>query len=370
MNVTKLLLYYPLVIAGLAALVGKLRPGWPRRRVIAGITLPAPLAVLAAAAWSIAALGPAPRGEIDATGMALAVYVIGGLVLAAALLVLGLGAAWLVLRSRGLKGSPRPGAPADGAAGGQHPSTAELSSHDPLTPDFAALLAPLPESAQAELRRRTRASVLPATPAELFREVHGWLVGAGISEGRGGYSGGRGKSGWVDYVEDQRRSVAVFRAVADAWGEPPAGLAASIDGYDRSFPPPQRLLGDGWQPHVSDVAGRLIYEFPVASGHATGSFAFPIAQSDLDVLLIDPYRRAVLEVVTHTVFQRSIIRGNPEVTEAEFHRIVAKVLHTPFDELKTYLVAFAQEYNMGVDCYVQQAIKSQTQQGSVVNTPS
>lgn len=370
MNVTELLLCYPLVIAGIAALVRMLRPGWQRRRVIAGITLPAPLAVLAAAAWSIAALGPAPRGEIDATGMALAVYAIGGSILAAALLVLGLGAAWLVLRSRGSEGLPRPGAPAALPTGGQHPSTAELSPDDPLTPDFTALLAPLPEAAQAELCRRARASGQPATPAELFREVHGWLVDAGISEGRGGYPGGRGKPGWVDYVEEQRRSVTVFRAVADAWGKPPAGLAASIDCYDSSFPPPVRLLGDGWQPHVSDVAGRLIYEFPVASGHATGSFAFPIAQHDLDVLSNDPYRRAVLEVVTHTVFQRSMIRGNPDVTEAEFHRIVAEVLHTPLDELKTYLVAFDREYNMGVDYYVQQAIKSQMQKGSIVDTPS
>ena len=223
-------------------------------------------------------------------------------------------------------------------------------------PGFEALLAPLPEFARSELRRRTRVSASPTTVAELFREVHNWLIGAGIAQGRGGYPGGRGKPGWTDYFEEQRRNIDVFRAVADVWGEPPPRLALSFDSYARSFPPPVRLQGDGWEPHVNDVAGRLIYEFPVASGHATGSFAFSIGRRDLEVLLGNPYRRAVLEVVTHTVFQRSMIRGNPEVTEAEFHAIVEMVLHAAADELKAYLAAFDREHNVSTDRYIRQAM--------------
>lgn len=354
-----LLFIYPLVIAGLAAVVRLLRPDWPRWGVIGGITVPAPLAVIGAAAWSIAALGPAPPGETDATGMALAVYAIGGLLLAGALLVLGVPAAWLMLRPRAAGVSPRPVVPPEPATPEvpKDPRLATPPSADPPLPGFDALLAPLPDFAQAELRRRTRASAPPGTAAEMFGEIHAWLVGAGIAEGRGGYPGGRGKPGWTDYVEEQRRSVAVFRAVTDAWGEPPSRLAASIDDHDQRFPPSVRLQGDGWEPHVEDVAGRLIYEFPVASGHATGSFTFPIEARDLDVLLADPYRRAALEVVTHTVFQRSMIRGNPEVTEMAFHAIVAKVLHTTADELAGYLAAFDREHTMTAEHSIRQAMR-------------
>ncbi len=344
-----ILLLYPLVIAGFSALVRLLRPGWPRWRLIWGITLPAPLVVLGVAAWGIAALGPAQPGEVDATGMALVVYVIGGGLLAGVLLVLGVPAAWLVLRRRGTTVPTTPERP-------EHSVPEAPSPTRPPVPGFEALLAPLPEFAQVELRRRTIVSMPPGTVSEVFDGIHGWLIGAGIAEGRGGYPGGRGKLGWTDYVEEQRRSVAVFRAVAAAWGEPTRGLAASVDDYDRSFPPSVRLQGEGWAPRVNDVAGRLIYDFPVASGHATGAFEFPIARRDLDVLLTDAYRRAVLEVVTHTVFQRSMIRGNPEVTETAFHTIVDTVLHAPADALAAYLAAFDREYNMSSNSYIRKAM--------------
>ena len=262
-NLITLVLIYPLVIAGLAALVRLLRPGWMGWGAIGAITLPAPLAVLGAAAWGIAALGPAPPGEIDATGMALAVYAIGGSLLAAGLLVLGVPAGWLVLRRRE-RAVPPPVAPREPAA----PAVTE--PHAPATP-------------------------------------------------------------------------------------PPAD--ATVPGFEALLAPPSvRLQGDGWEPHVEDVAGRLIYGFPVASGHATGSFAFPIAQRDVAVLLTDPYRRAALEVVTHTVFQRSMIRGNPEVTEAAFHVIVDTVLHASADELAGYLAAFDREHNIGADSYIRDAM--------------
>ena len=263
-NLTALVLIYPLVIAGLAALVRLLRPDWPRWSAIGAITLPAPLAVLGAAAWGIAALGPAPPGEIDATGMALAVYAIGGSLLAAALLVLGVPAAWLVLRRRGTAVPPSPIAPREPAAPkvSKPHASATPPLADPPAPGFEALLAP----------------------------------------------------------------------------------------------PSVRLQGDGWEPHVEDVAGRLIYGFPVASGHATASFAFPIARRDVEVLLADPYRRAALEVVTHTVFQRSMIRGNPEVTEAAFHAIVDTVLHASADELAGYVAAFDREHNIGADSYIRDAM--------------
>ncbi|WP_217430951.1 hypothetical protein [Sphingomonas bacterium] len=255
----------------------------------------------------------------------------------AATLVLGVPAAWAVLRLL-------PGKQVSGLAAPPPPAIDG--------PGFEALLAPLPAFAQDELRRRTAISEPPATAADLLRLVHSWLVGTGIAEGCGGYPGGRGKPGWTEYVEEQRRTVAVFRAVANAWGEPPARLAASVDEYDRDYPPPVRRMGDGWEPHVDDVAGRLVYGFPVQSSIVTVSFAYPITARDLEVLLSDPYRRAVMEMVTHTACQRLMIRGNAEVTEADFRALADVVLHAPADGLATFLAAFDREHNMSGDHFV------------------
>lgn len=222
---------------------------------------------------------------------------------------------------------------------------------------FEALLAPLPAFAQEKLRRRNALDTPPATAAELFEQVEGWLVDTGIAEGRGGYPGGRGAPGWTDYVEEQRSSVAVFRALEAAWGPAPAPLAKSVAHYERSYPPPVRKMGDGWEPHVDDVAGRLIYGFPVQSSIVTLSFEFPITDDDLAVLLADPYRRAVMEVVTHAVFQSSTIRGRPEVTPRDARALTDTVLHAPAAELAAFLRTFDRQHNMTSDVYVQQTMQ-------------
>lgn len=54
-----------------------------------------------------------------------------------------------------------------------------------------------------------------------------------------------------------------------------------------------RRLGDGYEPHVDEVDGELIYSAPVDSGPVTMSFSFPITRIDLDVLTADPYRQPV-----------------------------------------------------------------------------
>ena len=222
---------------------------------------------------------------------------------------------------------------------------------------FDALLAALPMFAQDEFRRRIRDADPPDTVADLFAAVRSWLVGAGVAEGRGGYPGGRSAPGWSDYVEEQRRSIAMFQALVDAFGEPSAEGAAMLRLYEGAFPVPVRLLGDGWEPHVDDIAGRLVYSLPVQSGVVTMSFAFPITPADLDVLRAERHRRAVLEVVAHTVLQRSMLRGAPEVTGRDFRDVLDRVLHGSVDELAAYVARSSREHGISIERYVRAAME-------------
>jgi len=67
------------------------------------------------------------------------------------------------------------------------------------------------------------------------------------------------------------------------------------------------LMGEGYEPHVVQEGGKLVYSLPVDSGFITYEFAFEIKREDLDVLLTDNYRRAVLEITAHTVLQHSTL---------------------------------------------------------------
>lgn len=125
------------------------------------------------------------------------------------------------------------------------------------------------------------------------------------------------------------------------------------------LPAPIRLLGDGYAPHVDDVGGALIYSLSVESGFVTASFAYPIDQRDLDVLRADPYRRAVLGVVAHTILQRSMLRGHRKVSEEQFRAMLDRVLHTSADELVDHVATIARRHNIVIDHYVQGAMARQ-----------
>ena len=107
-------------------------------------------------------------------------------------------------------------------------------------------------------------------------------------------------------------------------------------------------MGDGYEPHVDEVAGRLIYSLPVDSGFVGDSFSFEIGDADLRVLLADPHRRAVLEVVAHAELQRSMDRGNPAVTPADFRGLVDRALHGSPDALATFVADIDRDHNMSV----------------------
>lgn len=133
--------------------------------------------------------------------------------------------------------------------------------------------------------------------------------------------------------------------------------------------PTRRLLGDGYEPHVDDVGGCLIYSLPVDSGFVGRSFSFPIAERDLGVLLADPYRRAVLEVVAHAVLQRSMGRGKPEVTESDFRRLVDAVLHSIADDLERTIATVSREHNTSVAVFVEAAMRRRAETTSEGTTP-
>ena len=129
-----------------------------------------------------------------------------------------------------------------------------------------------------------------------------------------------------------------------------------------SGPPTQtsvRLLGSGYEPHVDAVDGQLIYSILVDSSFVSLEFSFAIEQRDLDVLVQDPYRGAVLECVAFTVLQRSMILGNEQVTQEAFSRLVAQILHGAPADVVRLIATINDEHNTDIGFYVAAAIARQ-----------
>jgi len=120
--------------------------------------------------------------------------------------------------------------------------------------------------------------------------------------------------------------------------------------------PTVRKLGEGYEPIVEDVDGRLVYSLPVDSSFVSVEFSFDIDQRDLDVLRSDPYRRAVLDSVAHTVLQRSMIRGNPTVGQEAFTELVSSVLHSTPAALQHYVAAINRDHHIRTAFYVEQTL--------------
>ena len=118
----------------------------------------------------------------------------------------------------------------------------------------------------------------------------------------------------------------------------------------------RRLLGSGYEPHVHEDGERLIYQQPVASGHADLEFTFEVTRRDVDVLLADPYRRAVLESVGHTVLQSSAMRGASPFTQADFDALVARVLHSDAPALERYIQQASRDYHTEFRVYIDQTL--------------
>lgn len=113
-----------------------------------------------------------------------------------------------------------------------------------------------------------------------------------------------------------------------------------------------RLMGEGYEPQVWQEGERLTYSLPVESGFVSFDFTFEIRQPDLDVLLADGYRRAVLEIVAHTLLQRASVRIN--FTQSDFDKLIAETLHASPEALQTLIARVSQDHHIGIAQYAQQ----------------
>ncbi|MBB4505016.1 hypothetical protein U8P76_17300 [Rhizobium johnstonii] len=114
----------------------------------------------------------------------------------------------------------------------------------------------------------------------------------------------------------------------------------------------KRRMGDGYEPHVDDVDGRLIYSLPVDSGHVSLSFEYEIEAGDLAVLLNDIYRRAVLHWVLHTKLQRTVIGTAEKISQADFRALLSEILHSPIENVEQLIQAVNREHNIHLQYYI------------------
>ena len=114
----------------------------------------------------------------------------------------------------------------------------------------------------------------------------------------------------------------------------------------------KRGMGDGYEPHVDDVDGRLIYSLPVDSGYVSLSFEYEIEAGDLAVLLNDIYRRAVLHWVLHTKLQPTIISTAENISQADFRALLSEILHSPINNVERLIQAVNREHNIHLQYYI------------------
>ena len=125
----------------------------------------------------------------------------------------------------------------------------------------------------------------------------------------------------------------------------------------------QRLMGDGYEPYVNKFNNRLIYSLPVESGFVSFHFEFDIRQTDLDVLLSDHYRRAVLEVTAHTLLQRSTLKGHKRFTQNDFDNLIATTLHASQEHLSAFISDINREHNISIEHYVNDIVNRRLTKG-------
>ncbi|MEB7542457.1 hypothetical protein [Enterobacter huaxiensis] len=113
-----------------------------------------------------------------------------------------------------------------------------------------------------------------------------------------------------------------------------------------------RVMGEGYEPYVEQLGDKLIYSLPVESGFVSFHFEFDILQTDLDVLLSDHYRRAILEVTAHTLLQRSTLKGHKRFTQNDFDNLITTTLHASQEHLSAFISQINREHNISIEHYV------------------
>jgi len=113
-------------------------------------------------------------------------------------------------------------------------------------------------------------------------------------------------------------------------------------------------MGEGYEPHVTQEEGKLTYSLPVDSGFISYNFAFEISRDDLDILLSDDYRRAVLEIIAHTILQRSTLKGYDRFTQKDFDNLVVKTLYSTPAFLRLFIAEISHEHHIVIEHYVKE----------------
>ena len=124
-----------------------------------------------------------------------------------------------------------------------------------------------------------------------------------------------------------------------------------------------RVMGEGYEPYVEQLGDKLIYSLPVESGFVSFYFEFDIRQTDLDVLLSDHYRRAVLEVSAHTLLQRSTLKGHKRFTQNDFDNLIATTLHASQEHLNAFISKINREHNISIEHYVNDIVNRRITKG-------
>lgn len=124
-----------------------------------------------------------------------------------------------------------------------------------------------------------------------------------------------------------------------------------------------RVMGEGYEPYVEQLGDKLIYSLPVESGFVSFHFEFDIRQIDLDVLLSDHYRRAVLEVSAHTLLQRSTLKGHKRFTQNDFDNLIVTTLHASQEHLSAFISKINREYNISMEHYVNDIVNRRITKG-------
>lgn len=113
-----------------------------------------------------------------------------------------------------------------------------------------------------------------------------------------------------------------------------------------------RLMGEGYEPCVNKLGNQLFYSIPVESGFASYDFIFEINQNDLNILLSDDYRRAVLEIIEHELLQFSKTRKNSNFSQNDFNQLIMNTLHASSNDLQTFIEQIGKKYNISINSYV------------------
>lgn len=101
--------------------------------------------------------------------------------------------------------------------------------------------------------------------------------------------------------------------------------------------------------------GKLVYSLTVESGFVSCDFSFEIEARDRDILIADPYRRAVLYNVLHTLLQNTFgSSGQPpsKFTQRQFRKVTSVVLFSRDSDLEQYVQKFSADHNIALEIYV------------------